>query len=160
VLKAATAIPILYNRTVDVEGRPCMDAGLAIPFPLEQAIANGCTDLLVLLTRSAKYRSRAPSRASRWLFNRVSGRGNAELCRIYARHHERSIAARDMAFGRSPTPSGVNIATICTADPATIHRTTVDSQTLREAAVNFAKNTLRIFGADADTWSLGTASGG
>lgn len=154
VLKAATSMPVFYNRTVEVDGRPCMDGGLAIPFPLEQAITNGCTDLLVLLTRPPDYRCKAPGWRSRRLFDLICARGNAAVSRIYAFHHETSRAARDLAFGRTPAPAAVNIATICTEPPEFIHRTTNDPFALRQAALDYGRKTLRLFGADDSAWDL------
>jgi predicted patatin/cPLA2 family phospholipase len=148
VLKAATSMPVFYNRTVEVDGHPCMDGGLAIPFPLEQAIANGCTHVLVLLTRSREYRCEAPSWRSRRLFDIICARGNAAVSRAYAMHHEASLRARDLAFGRIAAPSSVHIATLCTERPETIQRITIDPFILREAALLYGRKTLRVFGAD------------
>jgi predicted patatin/cPLA2 family phospholipase len=154
VLKAATAMPVLYNRSVSVDGRFCIDGGLAIPFPLRQALARGCTDVLVLLTRSADYRSKGPTRMSRRMFDLICARGSAGLNRTFAEHHEPANEYRDLAFGRSPAPKGANIATLCTEEPETITRTTSNRVTLRDAAVDYARKTLRIFGEDADSWDL------
>jgi predicted patatin/cPLA2 family phospholipase len=154
VLKAATAIPVLYNRTVDIDGQPFLDGGLAIPFPIEQALANGCTDVLVLLTRPANHYTDAPGWASRRMFNLIFAHGNTGLNQAYSLCHERSRTARDLAFGRVATPPGVNIATICTDEPETIQRTTTNRALLRSAAINYGRKTLRVFGADAETWSI------
>ncbi len=154
VLKAATALPVLYNRTVDVDGCLFIDGGLAIPFPIEQALANGCTDVLVLLTRPANYRADPPGWASQKMFEIICGRGNTSLNRIFSEHHEPSHVARDLALGRVATPPGVNIATICTDEPETINRTTSNRSLLRSAAISYGRKTLRVFGADAEGWNL------
>src|SRR5204862_3946558 len=112
-LKAAAALPVFYNRTIGVGGLRCMDAGIANTFPIEDALRAGCTDIMVLLTRPSGYRRPSPGRASRWLFDRICARGNEPLSRIYARYHERDAQLRNLAFGRSQSPAGVNIATIC-----------------------------------------------
>jgi predicted patatin/cPLA2 family phospholipase len=154
VLKAATSMPVFYNRTVEVDGRPCMDGGLVIPFPLAQALANGCTDVLVLLTRPTYYRCEPPTWRSRRLFDMICARGNAGVSRAYAHHHETSRAARDLAFGRIATPPGVNIATICTEAPEIIHRTSGNPFALRQAALDYGRKVLRIFGTDDKIWDL------
>ena len=155
ILKAATAMPVLYNRSVPVDGRRCIDGGLAIPFPLPQALANGCTDVLVLLTRPPEYRSRRPSWINQRLFDWICARGNANLNEVYARHHEVGNASRDMAFGRtSPPQKEVNIATLCTERPETVNRTTSDASVLYEAAARYARKTLRVFGRASEAWSL------
>ncbi|MEY2499624.1 MAG: hypothetical protein QOD12_3180 [Verrucomicrobiota bacterium] len=154
VLKAATSMPVFYNRTVDVDGRPCMDGGLAIPFPLEHAIANGCTDVLVLLTRPVDYRCAEPTWTSRRLFDLICARGNSAVSRAFAKHHEMSRAARDLAFGRVAARAGVNIATICTEAPESIHRTSANPRVLYEAALNYGRKVLRVFGAEDQAWNL------
>jgi predicted patatin/cPLA2 family phospholipase len=154
VLKAATALPVLYNRTVEIEGQPFLDGGLAIPFPMEQAMANGCTDVLTLLTRPANHYTAAPGWVSRRMFDLIFAHGNAGLNQAYALCHERSRSARDLAFGRVATPPGVNIATICTDEPETVQRTTTSRALLRSAAINYGRKTLRVFGADAEAWSI------
>lgn len=147
-------MPVLYNRSVLVDGQPCMDGGLAIPFPLMPALANGCTDLLVLLTRPHHYRSHAPHWLNRRIFDLICARGDDRLNRLYADHHRAANTARDLAFGPLPPPSGINIATICTEYPERINRTTSDARILYLAAADCAHKTARIFGSDAKTWSL------
>ncbi|MES1208841.1 MAG: patatin-like phospholipase family protein [Pseudomonadota bacterium] len=153
-LKAATAAPLLVHGRLSVEGARCMDAGIVNAFPVEEAIAHGCTDVLVMLTRPVGYRRRAADRLSRWLFNRVCAAGNPQLARAFAIRHEGDARQRDLAFGRAPVPPGVNIATICTDDDETVDRLTRDARLLRAGALSFGRKTLRAFGADADSWIL------
>jgi hypothetical protein len=103
---------------------------------LAQALANDCTDVLVLLTRPAHYRCEPPT-WRRQLFDMICARRNAGVSRAYAHHHETSRAARDLAFGWVPTPPGVNIATICTEAPEIIHRTSGNPFALRQAALDY-----------------------
>ncbi|HZI20625.1 MAG TPA: patatin-like phospholipase family protein [Pyrinomonadaceae bacterium] len=154
VLKAATALPVLYNRAIDIDGTPFMDGGLAIPFPIEQALANGCTDVLTLLTRPAGHLEDAAGWASRRMFDLICARGNVGLNQVYALGHEQSRRARDLALGRVATPPGVNIATVCTDEPEIIQRTTVNRALLHSAAVSYGRKTLRVFGADAEPWNI------
>jgi predicted patatin/cPLA2 family phospholipase len=86
-LKAATAAPLLVHGRLSVEGLRCMDAGIVNAFPVEDAIAHGCTDVLVMLTRPVGYRRRAADRLSRWLFNRLCAAGNPKLARAFAVRH-------------------------------------------------------------------------
>ena len=160
VLKAATAIPVLYNRSVMIEGRPSVDGGMAIPFPLEQALSNGCTDVMVLLTRSADHVSVPPNSASRWMFDALCGRGAAGLNRAFATRHERANAARALALGRTPAPNGARIATLCPDAPEAIGRTTSDPAALRAAATRYGRAMLRAFGVDAPSWDVSMLSDG
>jgi predicted patatin/cPLA2 family phospholipase len=153
-LRAATAIPVLDNRPVTLVGRRCMDGGIVNAFPIQDAIAAGCTDILVLLTRPCGFRRPGPSRTMRWVFNRVCAGSNAALRRAYERHHERDAELRDLAFGRVSAPPNVNIATICTDDDERVQRMTTDPAQLHASAVSFGRKTLRVFGADPSSWSI------
>lgn len=153
-LKASAAIPVFYNRTVELEGRPCMDGGLVIPFGLRHALDNGCTDVLVLSTRPADYISTPAGAFDRFVFNTLCARGNAALRSRFAERHLPSNASRDLACGRLPAPPGARIATVCAEDHENIPMMTSDRESLRRAASSYARKTLRLFGVDADTWSL------
>jgi predicted patatin/cPLA2 family phospholipase len=154
VLKASAAIPIFYNRTVEIGGRQCMDGGLVIPFGITQAVANGCTDVLVLSTRSPHYVSTPPGRLSRFMFNLICSRGTAGMNRVFAERHLRSREARDLSLGRTPPPHGVSIATLCADPEQTVSRMTTDRAKLHAAAVSYGRKVLRVFGRDADAWTL------
>src|SRR5262249_44627434 len=120
---------------------------LVNPLPILDAIAAGCTDLLVLLTRPASFRECSPSRLEQHLFERRCARGNSELMRAYCGTYLRENAIRDTALGRQPVPHGINIATICPdeADPK-IERMTRDTELLKAAAIASAKRTFEVFG--------------
>jgi len=151
-LRAATAIPVFDNRPIAVLGRRYMDAGIVNSFPIEDAISAGCTDILVLLTRPYEFRCVPPSKTSRWFFDRLCAHGNPGLLRAFARQHERDTELRNLALGRTSTPPGVNIATICTDDRDVVQRLTTDPERLYAAAASFARKTLSIFGADPGSW--------
>ena len=153
-LRAATAAPLLFHGRASVEGLRCMDAGAVNAFPVEDALAAGCTDILVLLTRPVGYRRRPAARAMRWLFNRLHASGTPKLARALAVRHEVDARQRDLAFGRAPLPAGVNVATLCTDDGEVVDRLTRDPRLLRAGATSFGRKTLRAFGADAEAWSL------
>ncbi len=148
VLKASSALPLLYNKTVEVAGRPCIDGGLSNLLPIEQAVANGCTDVLVVLTRPAWYRNQAPGRLQRFLFNRLFARGNEKLESMYAESHTRDNRSRDLALGRICSRP-VNIATICPAgDDTKVSRLTKNAERLKAAARRQGRRTMKIFGGD------------
>jgi predicted patatin/cPLA2 family phospholipase len=153
VLKAGSALPIVYNRSVEVDGRLCIDAGIASPFPLHEALASDCTDLLVLLTRPRGFRRSPPSRTSDWLF-KLYARGNQALLRAHAGQPERDAELRGLALGHLPVRSGINIATLCTADDEVVERMTIDPVRLHAAAVRCGRRMLGAMGADAEGWTL------
>lgn len=153
VLKACTAIPVAYNRSIEVDGRLCIDAGVANPFPLQEALASGCTDLLVLLTRPRHFRRPRPARTSDLIFN-LYARGKRELRQAYARQPQRDAELRDLALGRAPVRAGVNIATLCVGEDHGVQRLTVDPIRLHAAAVGCGRRMLAVMGVDSQGWSL------
>ncbi len=66
-LRATAAMPILYNKVISVNGRGYIDGGLRDAVPLRRAIEQGCTDIVVVLTREPHFRRRAPSRTLRMI---------------------------------------------------------------------------------------------
>jgi predicted patatin/cPLA2 family phospholipase len=159
IIKAALAIPMLYNRTVEIEGKAGMDGGLQIPFPLQEAIDNGCTDILLLLARSNEYVCAQPSPLTCLFFDLLCARRNRGVSRAFALHHLPSRAARDLALGRAATtPANINIAALCTEQSDAIHRITINRAALRAAAVSYGRRTLRAFGVSPEGWDLGPAS--
>jgi len=60
-IRATAAMPILYNRKVQIKDRYYVDGGIADGTPLFKAIDLGCTDLIVVLTRKPNFRRKAPN---------------------------------------------------------------------------------------------------
>lgn len=147
LLKATTAMPLLYNGLVSVDGRECFDGGLINPLPILDAIEAGCTDLLVLLTRPESFRETLPTMLEQRLFEMRCAHGNAQLMHAYTNTFVRENDLRDIAFARQPIPPGINIATICPDDAEPkIDRTTRNTQLLKNAAIASARRTLQAFG--------------
>jgi predicted patatin/cPLA2 family phospholipase len=147
LLKATTAMPLLYNGLISVEGRDCFDGGLINPLPILEAIESGCTDLLVLLTRPASFREGLPTWLEQHIFDWRCARGNNRLMNAFCSTYIRENAVRDIALGRQTVPDGINIATICPADDEPrIERTTRNTELLKSAAMASAKRTFATFG--------------
>jgi predicted patatin/cPLA2 family phospholipase len=157
VLHAALSVPVLYNRPMMVAGRPCIDGGLAIPFPLRHAIADGCTDILVLLSHPVAYMQPEFALWQDILFRTLCARGSTGTWCTYRNRVKVSIEYRDLAIGRTPPPAGVNIATICT-DPPYVTSLTIDRTALMQASGAFGRRTLAALGATSADWNLGPAS--
>lgn len=157
VLHAALSVPVLYNRPVMVAGRPCMDGGLAIPFPLQHAIADGCTDILVLMSHPTAYKQPEYALWQDILFRTMCARGSAGTWCTYRDRVKVSIQYRDLATGRTPPPAGVNIATVCT-EPPYVASLTMDRAALMKASAAFGRRTLAALGATWADWNLGPAS--
>ena len=147
LLKASSAMPLLYNGLVSIEGRTCFDGALINPIPILEAIESGCTDLLILLTRPASFRDCMPSRIERQIFDLRCAHGNARLMSAFCNTYIRENAVRDLALGRQALPDGINIATLCPEESEPrVERITRDTQVLKDAAISSAKRTLAAFG--------------
>lgn len=154
VLRAAMAIPVLYNRTIDVDGCPCIDNGTVLPFSLKPVFERGCTDILVLLTLPASFTERQPNWMMRSFFNALHSRGRKSLSQAYARRHEASQQMRDLALGRTASPAGVNVAAICPEESDSVGMTTTNRKITHAAAVRYGRRTMRLFGCDAQEFIL------
>jgi predicted acylesterase/phospholipase RssA len=157
VLHAALSVPVLYNRPIMVAGRPCMDGGLGIPFPLNHAIADGCTDILVLLSHPVAYVQPPYALWQDVLFLTMCARGSAGAWRTYQDYVNVSVQYRNLAIGHTPPPAGVNIATVCT-EPPYVDSLTMDRAALMKASADFGRRTLAALGATSTDWNLGPAS--
>jgi predicted patatin/cPLA2 family phospholipase len=147
LLKASTAMPLLYNGLVTVDGRDCFDGGLINPLPILEAIESGCTDLLVLLTRPASFRDCVPSWLEQHVFDLRCARGNTHLMNAFCSTYVRENAVRDIALGRQSLPDGINIATLCPDEHGPhVDRMTRNTEILKGAAMASAKRALALFG--------------
>jgi predicted patatin/cPLA2 family phospholipase len=146
ILKASSAMPLLYNQQVEVEGRGCFDGGFLNPLPILEAIEDGCTDILVLMTRPAEFREAPPRRFELDLFRRRCAFRNEALVEAFRQCHVHANSLRDLALGRSEDLK-VNIATVC-PDPAepTIDWTERSAHILKSAAIASARRILEAFG--------------
>ncbi len=151
ILKATAAIVPLYNRAVALHDGWYVDGGIADPIPVRNAIANGCTHILVLLTRPPAYRD-SGFRGPMWLAARLllGKKWNASL--VHTLFHEkfkRYNAARDLAFGYARPERPVSIAVLCPdGDAYGVARLTRDAQRLRNALLASRERTLELFGGE------------
>lgn len=154
VVRAAMAIPVFYNRTIDVDGFPCIDSGTVLPIPLQHVLTRRCTDVLVLLTRPAGFLEEPPSRLQQRIFNGVHARGRKQLSLAFADRHKSSQHVRDLALGRTPLPPGINIAAICSEADDSVESTTTNRKITFQAAMRYGRKTLRVFERDPDEFRL------
>jgi predicted patatin/cPLA2 family phospholipase len=112
ILKASSALPILYNRTVQIGDASYVDGGVSSGPPLDWAISLGFSDILFLSTRPSAFMSMELLWYERALFSRMLGRQFPSLMQAYIRSPERENLIRRLASG-SERHHGVNIATLC-----------------------------------------------
>jgi predicted patatin/cPLA2 family phospholipase len=139
VLRATCAMPILYNRHVLMNGRRCIDGGWWDHLPIQMAIEDGCTDILVFLTEPDDFEERGPGLFERALFHLYGHGRNARLWQAYLTAARRTNATREIALGRMPPPSPVNIATFApTRGDTPLTSRTTDPVRLWAAADEYA----------------------
>jgi predicted patatin/cPLA2 family phospholipase len=154
ILKAATSIPVLYNRLTEVDGEMCFDGGLQNPFPIHDAVERCCTDILVLLSRPASYVRPASSGAAAAAFDLIFAPRNKAVRGMLRGHHRVDQACRDLALGRVRPPDGVRIATICAPDGGTVHRSTSRGADLWQAAMEYGQRTMATLGYGSHQFAL------
>jgi predicted patatin/cPLA2 family phospholipase len=142
LLKAAVALPIGYNRLVPLGPILGFDAGLSNPFPLRDAVAHGCTHILVLLSRAAGHRSKPYAPWRRMLFDWCFARGNRSLQQTLQNSWRVKNELRELATGHGAGVGGPAIATICPSE-SLIEDTTQDRIVLRDELLRCARGTVR-----------------
>ena len=147
-LKASSALPVLYNRSVEISGKHYMDGGVGGGLPLERAVEHGCTDLLVLLSRPASYTSQGPRLFERAVFRLLLGFRYPALYRSFVKALSKKEKNRRLAIG-SERQADVNIATICPdAQENSVGRTTIERSVLVQGAYLMACKVYRAFGEE------------
>jgi len=115
ILKATAAIIPLFNYPVELDGGMYVDGGIADPIPVRNAIASGCTHILVLLTRPLEFEA-APLRGLPAVVARVllGRKWDPRLISAFFQvRHRRYNESRALAFGITDPGSRVEIAIIC-----------------------------------------------
>ena len=146
VLKASSALPVLFNQTVMIGGREYVDGGVSCILPILQAAERGCTDFLILLTRPREHSAADATRVQMALLYAMLGRRYPALMGAFSQAPRRANYDRRIAMGYELI-SGVSIATVCPT-PASlgVGRTTLDRARLVEGARVMARKTADLFG--------------
>jgi len=145
LLKASSALPVLYNRRITLDGQEYVDGGLSDPLPIARAIENGCTDILVLASSRCDSPEARPALWERGVFYIRMGRRYPALMRAFASMHEALNRGRRLATGDEAV-DGVNVALIAPCDgDATVGSTAIERARLIRSAYQMAARTFEIF---------------
>ena len=148
LLKASSALPVLYNRRVVLDGREYVDGGVTDHLPIARAIANGCTDILVLASSRCETPMRRPGLWQRNLFYVTLGHRYPALMRAFATMHEAANRSRRLATGEEGV-DGVSVALISPCDgDSIIGRTAIERTRLIQGAHEMAMRTCAVFSAE------------
>jgi predicted patatin/cPLA2 family phospholipase len=126
VLKASSAMPLLYRAYPEVEGRPMADGGVADSIPVGEAIRRGARRILVIRSRHRDYMKRTglSEHVMRWHVRRYPLLQQAMTKR--AERYNESVA-----LIRRP-PAGVSIIEICPPEGFRVSRLSQDRIILQE----------------------------
>lgn len=119
VLRASSAVPVMYRRFVELDGHAYTDGGISAPIPVEEAYLRGARKIVVVRSRPAGFPgpSRIECAAAGMLLRAQPG-----LIAAFRRY--RAIYARSSAFIAEP-PADCTIVHVAPAQLATT-RTTRD----------------------------------
>lgn len=99
------------NKPIEVGGRVCLDGNLAKKLPIEEAISDGCTDILIIPTVPENYREN-----TRQVLNAIKPLFMAGLTKQYRRAYRKRDGIYnnnlDIAFGRKKLDNGIRLYTI------------------------------------------------
>jgi predicted patatin/cPLA2 family phospholipase len=126
VLKASSAMPLLYRAYPEVDGRPVADGGVADSIPVGEAIRRGARRIMVIRSRHRDYMKHhgASERFMRWYVRRYPSLQEAMAKRV-ERYNEA------LALIRRP-PDGVSIIEICPPGNFRVSRLSQDRMILQE----------------------------
>ena len=148
LLKASSALPVLYNRRIVLDGREYVDGGVSDHLPIARAIANGCTDILVLASSRCDRPMPRPALWQRGLFYLRMGRRYPALMRTFAAMHESVNRSRRLATGEERV-DGADIALIAPCDgDSMVGRTVIERARLVQGAHEMAVRTCELFSGE------------
>ncbi|MGE0401008.1 MAG: patatin family protein [Kofleriaceae bacterium] len=126
VLRASSAVPVLFRKTVEIDGKRFVDGGVSAPIPVEEAYRRGARTILVIRSRPERFGgpSRLESALASIAFRKQPGLARA--FRVY-----RDVYARSVAFLRRP-PNGCTIIEVVPSRHLRTGRTTRDPRALAE----------------------------
>lgn len=104
-LKASARIPFIAGPPVCVDGEDCADGGLFASIPFRQALDEGCTHVLALLTRPASTPLSRTSFLSRHVLSRMLAKYNPLLRNIFVDRSDRYRRELDWLNTQTCAPS-------------------------------------------------------
>jgi len=127
VLKASSALPVIYRGFPVVDGRRMTDGGVAAPIPVDEAIRRGASRIMVIRSRPRALMSRKDA----WsMLTRLMLYRHPALQATIDRHH--AAYADAVALIRRP-PDGVTMVEISPPDDFRASRFTRDPGVLHSA---------------------------
>ncbi len=141
-LRASCAMPYLYRKKVFYKNRRYLDGGMTVAIPVEKAIEEGCSEIVVIGSRTKGYR-KSPDKIPAWIHSRVYS-DSPVIVKTFRDWHV--TYNRELDLIQNP-PAGVTIHYIAPEGPMPVTRTTRDPAKVKEGiqlgyqtGIDFVKN--------------------
>lgn len=141
-LKASCALPVYYNKPVFVDAKGYLDGGICKAIPIQDAINDGCTDILVLLTQPTKD---STNFFGDFLVKKFLSKFGSKLVNAFFTCLNEYSYAFDVSLGNVKIKKKVNIATIVPDSNFNLNRLTKSEKLLKEVAIDGAKKVFDLF---------------
>lgn len=135
-LMATSGIPYATEAPFEVDGGLYFDGGLADPLPVQAALDDGATELVIVLNDHVEHRGKDP-----WILSWHFGRRWPKLGELARRHDNLYFEAQ--ALAQAP-PDGVQATLIRPGQGIDLHRFTRDLDRVHEA-INMGKQDAQRF---------------
>jgi predicted patatin/cPLA2 family phospholipase len=114
VIKASCALPLYYNKSVTIGEKEHMDGHIGKSLPIEDAITDGCTDLLVVTIVPEYYRSIEDTALVKWFKKILLSNLSLRYKEKYSNKEklDNYNESLDVIFGRIKVHRPMNIYTI------------------------------------------------
>jgi predicted patatin/cPLA2 family phospholipase len=159
LLRAAVALPVFSNRLVRLGQVEAFDAAICNPFPIREAITDGATHVLVLLSRTEGHRELPRPFWQHLLFDSLFARGDARLSRMLRDSYVVTNELRALALGETRVPGFDPAIATLTPNNAVVGEATQRSELLRSELLRVARGTLRLFASSESKLEGWLASG-
>jgi predicted patatin/cPLA2 family phospholipase len=146
IIKASCALPVYYDKPVEINGKDYLDGGVIGPLPLLKAIEDGCTDILVLLTKTVKNKNNSYNFLSqfldwfRMLYLKKYGRN---FIQSYVQKLKSHFFVYETMKGLNEKSKNINIAAIAPLN-GNIHTYTINSLKLKKIYKESYEYTLKL----------------
>ena len=150
-LKASCALPLIYGRGIEINGRRYIDGMATEPIPVITPLAHGYTDILVLMTRQVSYRQarRPPLLAGLLIDPLIKRELKKDLFRKYENRwqlYNQAVDVIESGSFQGPDGSVTRVAYVCPDKTAEAHKFELDRERLAAAAYSSWANTYALFG--------------
>lgn len=149
-LKASVSMPVVYNRKIPLPGGQYVDGGMAIPYPLDAAIRDGMTDIIVILSQNPTLPVHPRGMFQYILWSMVFAKWRTDLIRVFESWRPSIMRLNRLVTGQIEAPPGVRILAIYPTRPL-IKSSTMDKRLLRNGCIEMATEVLQAFGSSTSS---------